>query len=150
MSEEEIRSTKEVRVDVDAIDPELIAQATDTRGRSVDCVNSSNKPIYGLGSLTLTDIESIASRLGAAAKTIRDAMALLGGGLPGAAVNLAPPPSHAGPSTASAQVDDADAIRAHLARQRQPPDNTVPRELRMTRRPVDPNLPPEIAAMETT
>lgn len=35
-----------------------------------------------LSALTLADIEAIAERLGAAARTIRDAQALLGGGAP--------------------------------------------------------------------
>jgi len=122
-----------------------------------------------LSRMTLAELEQTAERMGKAVATIREAQSLLG-----APTERRPSADRSAGRHPAESLDEesapADPAAAHRARQFQPVDASIPRELRMpsrprmssaeeaqrrallgnfeARAPVDPNLPPEIAAME--
>lgn len=108
-----------------------------------------------INDMTLSQIEAMADRLGAAARTIRDAQALLKPS-PGA---VAIPPSADGTPLPSA-AGPLDAAAAHRLRQLQPPEQSSKSQLTAAEQAekrrhmaqftpgTDPDLPDDIAAME--
>lgn len=128
------------------------------------------KPSFDISRMTLGELEATADRLGKAVATIREAQGLLGA--PAKATRTVraevQPPDDEEEVPPRPEVAP-DAVAAHRARQFQPPDEHVPRELQMPKRPrmsaseqmqraallgqfskpaVDPNLPDDIAAAE--
>lgn len=117
-----------------------------------------------MGAVTLAELEAMAERLGKAVSTIREAQSLLGPGSAAAPFVVGPPEGPLSPGG----VIITDPAAAHRMRQFQAVETRQPRSLqtdpraqltaadrlekeRLIRaRPVDTNLPPEIAAMENS
>lgn len=116
-----------------------------------------------LGAMTLVEIEALAARLSAAAAAMREMRSLMGAQAapsPLIGPNGRWPPDDIGPPGALAAMTDEQAVAAHRLRQFQPVES-VAKGSKLTaaeqaekarllgRRIVDPNLPPEIAEMES-
>lgn len=132
-------------------------------GRLADRLDVLEDKPPGIDGMTLAQLEAMAARLGAAAKTIRDAQALLGGGRVGPTAGALPTAAlTSGPDPEAAPLD---AIAAHRMRQFAPPElapsgggglRLSPAELAAKRglmnqfgpRVVDPGLPDDIREME--
>ena len=145
------------------MDPEDVHNELLEHDRRLDALELAVKHVPGLAGMTLAQIEAMADRLGAAAKPIRAAQALLGGS-PSGSGRVGGGAQHA--NTSQDPVADPpalDAAQAHRLRQLQPPE-MPPSSSRIRLSPAeasaranllnqfkpsdDPNLPDEIREME--
>ncbi len=123
-----------------------------------------------LARMTLGELEAVADRMGAAVATIKEAQSLLGGKSVAKATRTARAELAEDEEPAPPRPETpASAVAAHRARQFQPPDVDIPRELQLPKRPrmsaaeqmqraalmgqfskpaVDPNLPEDMQALE--
>lgn len=130
--------------------------------KRLSALEHAAKQPTGIEGMTLAQLEAMAERLGSAAKTIRDAQALLGGPV---RVQNATLPDNFEPGEIGPPAPAPGSLAAHRLRQLQPPEQAPAskgsqlrsHELAAKRAlmdqfaaaaPVDPSLPDDIAAME--
>lgn len=141
------------------MDPEDVHTSLLDFETRINVLEIAAKQPAGLDGMTLAQLEAMAERLGAAARTIRDAQALLGGPL---RVQNATVPENLDGSVGQI-VHAPDPISLHRMRQFQAPEMPSGSKLKLSpaeqadraralgqfaNRVVDPDLPDDIAALE--